>query len=127
MVSDEPYTTQAHRPAKLSTPNRSKISESTAIAPLPDNGFTKISGAISLGMPVNENNGARIEDNCFSSPLTSKSLVSIVTETIYGKMDVTKGIAFLTPFVKLSYIRTFLNNAKANDRRKSRGTIMAKT
>ena len=102
------------------------MSERTASEPFPESGFISNNGAISSGMPNLSKTGERAVKSFDSNPLTANNSERISTVAIYGKMLVTSGIAPFAPFVKASYVLTFLCVAYANERIKIQGITQAK-
>ena len=76
--------------------------ESTAREPFPDKGFTSNNGVISWGMPSLFKSGERVVKSLVCKPLAVKSSERMSTVAIYGKIEITRGIAPFAPLVKAS-------------------------
>jgi hypothetical protein len=79
-----------------------------------------------VGIPTKENTGDSSLQTATSKPVAESKQFSIVTATIYGKTEVTKGIAPFMPSTKLSNIFTFLFAAYKNESKKIVGMSRAR-
>lgn len=91
IVSEEPISTDAHLPAKLSGPQDENKVSAIAVAALPDTGRMIISGIISVGMPKGLAMQLSKVHKYSSAPLAASILVAHIKRIRLGSIftDVT--------------------------------------
>ena len=84
IVSEAPIIIDAHLPAKLSAPFRTKSSFTVAFAALPERGRTKTSGTISEGNPILDVTGTIRSHNVDIAPLLENIPNAVISITNTG-------------------------------------------
>ena len=112
MVSEDPMSTDAARPAKLSGPSEANSSFIMAVAALPDIGRMKMTGNMDSGMPNGRKSVPKMPHKSCKAPLAANMRVAQMSKIRLGKIRKLVDSPSRAPLIN-SQNRSFPENSMA--------------